>query len=220
MSLSHARTLFTMSRTMEFFSEAELAKELSTPRHQWGKAILKELVDNALDACETAGIAPHITVTEDDRARTLTVQDNGPGLPLAVLEKSLDYTVRVSDKAYYVSPSRGQQGHALKCLWPLPFVVGGQRAPGQVDVSMHGMRYEVRVSVDAIAHFPQLTVTPIPAPEVKSGMAVTIHWPGIVAMGDTALRRLFAFLRRTTCSSAMPCSIRTRRLSMRGQARW
>src|SRR5262245_30287268 len=159
-----ARTMFTINRSMEFFSEAELTREMGADRHAWGRAVLKELLDNSLDACETAGIPPVIVITADESARTLTVQDNGPGLPVEVLTKSLDYTIRVSDKAYYVSPSRGQQGHALKCLWPLPFVAGGQRWPGQVDVRMHGMCYEVRVSVDAIAQKPQLTCTSVPAP--------------------------------------------------------
>jgi DNA topoisomerase VI subunit B len=161
---------------MEFFSEAELTKELGD-RRAWGRAILKELLDNSLDACESAGTPPIITVTADEVAHTLTVQDNGPGLPVAVLEKSLDYTVRVSDKTYYCSPSRGQQGHALKCLWPLPFVLGGQRQPGRVDVATGGVRYDIRVSVDALAQTPRVTLTAVPAPEVKSGTAVTIYWP-------------------------------------------
>ena len=36
------------------------------------------------------------------------VADN-PGLPIAVLDRSLDYLVRISDKAHSVSPSRCQR---------------------------------------------------------------------------------------------------------------
>jgi DNA topoisomerase VI subunit B len=116
MSTTLQRTTFTTSRTLEFFTERELTMQLGVPPDRWGLAILKELIDNALDATEQTDQPPVITVTEDAEAHTLTVQDNGAGLPVATLEKSVDYTVRVSDKAYYVSPSRGQLGNALKCL--------------------------------------------------------------------------------------------------------
>ena len=42
--------------------------------------------------------------------------DFGTGLPVATLERSLDYGVRVSDKAFYVSPTRGQLGLTLMRL--------------------------------------------------------------------------------------------------------
>jgi hypothetical protein len=45
---------------------------------QWPFVILKELVDNALDACEEAGIVPEITVTVDKTG--ITLADNGPDL--------------------------------------------------------------------------------------------------------------------------------------------
>ena len=46
--------------------------------------IVKELVDNALDACEEAGIAPEIDIRVD--AAGITVADNGPGLPAETIE--------------------------------------------------------------------------------------------------------------------------------------
>ncbi len=90
----------------------------------WPLALTKELIDNALDACETASVSPVITVTLD--GASVTVADNGPGLPEATLTKSLDYASRTSDKSYYVSPTRGQLGNALKCMWAGPFVYSGE----------------------------------------------------------------------------------------------
>ena len=37
------------------------------------------------------------------------VADNGPGLPIAVLDRSLDYLIRISDKAHSASRSRRQR---------------------------------------------------------------------------------------------------------------
>jgi DNA topoisomerase VI subunit B len=35
------------------------------PQDQFAGVCLKELVDNALDACETAGVAPEVEVTPE-----------------------------------------------------------------------------------------------------------------------------------------------------------
>src|SRR5262245_16624904 len=108
------REVFETTRQLEYFSEKELSMQLGAAPARWGVVLIKELVDNALDACETARITPEIGITLT--ADGLTVTDNGPGLPPGLIERSLDYDVRVSDKTCYVSPSRGQLGNALKCL--------------------------------------------------------------------------------------------------------
>jgi DNA topoisomerase VI subunit B len=76
------------------------------------------LIDNALDACENAGVAPEIAVDVqyEQGVIRLTVSDNGTGIPAEVVRKVIDYNVRVSDKAAYRSPTRGAQGNALKRL--------------------------------------------------------------------------------------------------------
>src|SRR5262245_10173729 len=125
------RTQFVTNRTMEFFTEKELAMQIGHPRCLWPLALVKELIDNALDACEKQGTLPIIRLLAEPDA--VTVEDNGPGLPPEVIEKSLDYSVRVSDKSYYVSPSRGQLGNALKCVWAAPFVADGNS--GRVKVT-------------------------------------------------------------------------------------
>ncbi len=53
--------------------------------------ILKELVDNALDACEETGTAPVISVKVDETG--ITVTDNGSGIPQSTVEGVLDFTV-------------------------------------------------------------------------------------------------------------------------------
>src|SRR5262245_25158528 len=163
-----------MSRALEFFTERELQMQIGFPRWHWPIALTKELVDNALDACETAGVTPEITVTLD--GHTLIVHDNGPGLPETTLRRSLDYLVRVSDKAHYVSPSRGQLGNALKCVWAAPYVLSARRQ-GRVDVATGGVRYQIDVTVDALAQEPQVCLTAHEDAMIKSGTSITVHWP-------------------------------------------
>lgn len=170
------RETFELSRALEFFTEKELTAQIGFSKPDWPVALLKELLDNTLDACESANIPPVITVELHDDA--LVVADNGPGLPLETLEKSLDYTIRVSDKTGYVSPSRGQQGNALKTLWAAPFVATGT---GLIEVQTAAYRREVRITLDRIAQVPNLELIDTDEPDVKRGTKITLHWRGIAS---------------------------------------
>ena len=176
------RTTFETSRELEFFSEKELQMQIGHERRLWLVALAKELIDNALDACETADIAPEIAVTVEPDA--VSVRDNGPGLPAATLERSLDYLVRVSDKAHYVSPTRGQLGNALKCVWAAPFVVDGEG--GRVEVLTGGRHHTVDVVVDRIGQRPELRHAVGADGLVRNGTLVRLGWPATDSYLDAA----------------------------------
>jgi DNA topoisomerase VI subunit B len=80
------RTAFTTSRVLEYFSEAELMRQIGYGRPLWPLVLVKELIDNGLDACEATDRAPEITVTLDNDA--IAVADNGPGLKPAIIRKA------------------------------------------------------------------------------------------------------------------------------------
>ena len=105
------RTVFSTSRLAEFCSKDELCGRPGTTSLTGRWSSLKELVDNALDAAEEAGIAPVIKVTFDDTG--ITVTDNGPGIAPDAVASILDYSNRTSSREAYVSPTRGAQGNAL-----------------------------------------------------------------------------------------------------------
>jgi hypothetical protein len=96
-----------------------LTAQIGHQRDDWPLVILKELVDNAIDACEEAGIAPVVEVTVD--ADGIAVRDNGPDLPAEVVEDVLDFSIRVSSREAYISPTRGAQGNALKTIVAMPW---------------------------------------------------------------------------------------------------
>jgi DNA topoisomerase-6 subunit B len=95
----------------EFFAKNRHLLGFDNPR----KALLttvKEAVDNALDACEEAGILPeiwvHIETTGDNRYK-VGVQDNGPG----ILKKQIPLVfgkLLYGSKFHRLRMSRGQQG--------------------------------------------------------------------------------------------------------------
>ena len=172
-----ARTTFETSRLLEFFTDKELQMQIGWSQVVWPLALVKELVDNALDACEAADIAPEIVVTVEPDA--VSVQDNGPGLPERTLVRSLDYLTRVSDKTHYVSPTRGQLGNALKCVWAAPYVAAGERA--RVEVVTGGLRHTVEVRLDRIVQAPELRHAAAPDGFVKTGTLVRLQWPGVAS---------------------------------------
>ena len=103
-----ARSTFCTSRLLDFASEKELTAQTGHPPADWPLVVLKELVDNALDACEEAEVQPTIAITVDDDG--ITISDNGPGLPSEVIDGVLDFAVRTSSREAYIAPDRGAQG--------------------------------------------------------------------------------------------------------------
>ena len=78
---------------------------------QWPLVVLKELVDNALDAGEEAEIAPEILVEVSTApgAGLIRISDNGPGISGDVVADILDFETRTLSREAYVSATRGQQ---------------------------------------------------------------------------------------------------------------
>ena len=52
------RTAFRTSRLLDFCSRKELIAQTGHQPDDWPLVVLKELIDNALDACEEGGTAP------------------------------------------------------------------------------------------------------------------------------------------------------------------
>ena len=139
------REVFETSRELEYFSEKELRAQIGHDPSFWPIAILRELIDNSLDACEKTSISPTIEI--DIKDDFITVSDNGTGIPIEIINKSLNYLSRVSDKAYYISPTRGQMGNALKVIYAAPFVTSGN---GYVEIGSHGELHHISITVDRI----------------------------------------------------------------------
>src|SRR5438874_13031639 len=147
------RTTFRTSRLLEFCSKKELVAQTGHPPESWPLVILKELIDNSLDAAEEANTAPMISVSVSDGK--VTVTDNGPGIPDETVAAMLDYSVRVSSREAYVSPTRGAQGNALKTILAMGFALN--RARGETIIETQGIRHRITFSVDQIRQEPVIT---------------------------------------------------------------
>jgi len=147
MTIPLQRTHFSISRAAEYFDAKELQAQTGQPVDKFATVVLKELMDNALDACETAGVAPEISVTvdRDDDRIVIAVVDNGPGLPPDVLARILNFDTRTSDKSRYRSPTRGAQGNALKTIVGIPTALGSDTP---IRIEACGLRHTIAPRVD------------------------------------------------------------------------
>src|SRR5208282_5596043 len=116
------------------------------PVEQWPLVVLKELIDNSLDACEEADIAPVIHAAVNAVTGVITISDNGPGISPETVKRLLDYNVRVSSREAYVSPTRGAQGNALKTLIAMAFALDGDR--GRIIIDSRGVAHKIEFTVD------------------------------------------------------------------------
>ena len=145
------RQVFVTSREREYFEASTLQTQTGQEPEDFAAVVVKELLDDALDAAEKAGVAPRILldVAERDGNLVITVSDNGGGIPPQVVERILNFQVLVSDTAAYVSPTRGQQGNGLKTVIGIPYSLGG-RDP--IVIETQGVRYRIRPTIDAAGY--------------------------------------------------------------------
>ncbi len=107
-SMAKAQRAISVS---EFFAKNRHLLGFDNPR----KALLttvKEAVDNALDACEEAGILPEVEIGIEQMSEThfgVWVQDNGPGIVRSQIP-SIFGRLLYGSKFHRLRMSRGQQG--------------------------------------------------------------------------------------------------------------
>jgi DNA topoisomerase VI subunit B len=166
------RATFKTSRMLDFASQKELIAQIGHSTDAWPVVLEKELLDNGIDGAEEAGTAPVITVTVDRGG--ITVEDNGPGIPADVVEDILDFSVRVSSREAYISPTRGAQGNALKTIVAMPFVLDGHS--GLVEIEAHHARHVIDFGVDRIRQHPTIEHRVEPG-NVATGTRIKVHWP-------------------------------------------
>ena len=137
---------------MEFCTTRELTNQVGHDPTRWPEVVVKELVDNALDAAEEADIAPVIWI--DISGDTITITDNGAGVPDETVVGVLDYTTRTSNKEVYSAPTRSAQGNALKTILAMAFTLHGER--GETIIQSRGIEHRIVFRVDQILLQPKI----------------------------------------------------------------
>ena len=169
------RTTFETSRAAEYFTAEGLTKLTEQSVEDFGSVVLKELGDNALDAAETAGVAPELRI-KCERLWGITrvsVLDNGDGIPPKTVESMQDFSTLTSDKAHYRTPTRGSQGNALKTIIGIPRALDIGDEP--VVIEGRGTQHTIKPVIDA-AGVPRLP-TKVESIDERVGTTVTVPLP-------------------------------------------
>jgi DNA topoisomerase-6 subunit B len=119
---------------------------------------VKEAVDNALDACEEAGILPDILVDVSDEGGgvyRVAVEDNGPGIVQEQLARIFGKLLYGS-KFHKLSQSRGQQGMGISAAGMYAQLTTGQPLHVLSRVQGEARATEMFVSIDTARNRPEL----------------------------------------------------------------
>ena len=118
---------------------------------------VKEAVDNALDACEEAGILPEISVEVDQRdgRSRVVVEDNGPGIVEGQIARIFGKLLYGS-KFHKLSQSRGQQGMGISAAGMYGQLTVGKPIHILSRIEGDALASEVYVSIDTAKNRPDI----------------------------------------------------------------
>lgn len=160
---------FSFNREFDFVRPDGLRRATGRPPHEWDLYIVKELIDNALDAddaqwqddpAKPPSIAIHIEYTRvsPHRSHQLFVQvGNRAIFPVAQLDEIFATKRYTSNKAFIKGLTRGSLGNALKTLLGIPYAlrqrVASDWAPDMNPLALYcaGQKYLPRYIVDSTA---------------------------------------------------------------------
>jgi DNA topoisomerase-6 subunit B len=140
----------------EFFLKNRHLLGFDTPAKALVTAV-KEAVDNALDACEEAGILPEISVQvryRDGKARAV-VEDNGPGIVESQIARIFGKLLYGS-KFHKLSQSRGQQGMGISAAGMYGQLTVGKPLHILSRVEGDELASEIYVSIDTANNRPDI----------------------------------------------------------------
>lgn len=190
----------------EFFLKNRHLLGFDSPRKALLTAV-KEAVDNALDACEEAGILPEISVDLrqlNDRRFRIAVTDNGPGIVRNQIPKIFGKLLYGS-KFHRLRMSRGQQGIGISAAGMYGQLTTGtstrifSMVKGRKDAHALEVQLDTRTNQPTILKdetgpwlpaFPALADEGEPSPPLvtfPSGTAVVIDLEGAYVRGRLSI---------------------------------
>ncbi len=142
--------------------------------------IVKEGVDNALDAAEEARIMPEIFVKVEELEREkykIVIKDNGPGIVKANIPKIFG-TLLYGSKFHRLRQSRGQQGLGVSCA-----VMYSQLTTGEstevISSTGDGKTHKYRIKIDVKNNKPEILSDEVVDMDTWHGVQIMFICEGI-----------------------------------------
>ncbi|MEM3511654.1 MAG: DNA topoisomerase VI subunit B [Candidatus Jordarchaeales archaeon] len=179
-----------------FYRHRELAGFSNPSRATY--MVIREAVENSLDACEEAGILPNIKVSlsyTGDELCHLRVEDNGPGVPPS--EVPFAFGKFLYGSKFGVRQSRGVFGLGITMALLYSQVTSGR--PARIIVSNGGDIFEVKLRIDIEKNMPLV--------EGRKRLANMEEWHGSIVelyfKGDypRAEKRIMEYFKLTSIAS-------------------
>jgi DNA topoisomerase-6 subunit B len=184
-------------------SAAELAKQardisvsefFAKNRHLLGfdnpsKALLttvKEGVDNALDACEEAGILPDVRVEIGQVSETrfrIAIQDNGPGILRKQVPKIFG-SLLYGSKFHRLKQSRGQQGIGISAAGMYGLLTTGKPIAITTRTGKNSEAHYFELVIDTKKNEPKVKCDEVVKWDVEHGTRVEIELEGAYRGGQ------------------------------------
>jgi hypothetical protein len=130
--MNASKTIFQLrSRELDYLQKDWLEKTTGIQAANWDVYVIKELIDNALDADEAAGIEQvkirvNAIYTRDERRNLFSLKidiGNQAPFPADQIENIFDLAYYASSKSGRNIPTRGKQGNALKTIAGIPYAL-------------------------------------------------------------------------------------------------
>ena len=210
---ANAETMASKQREIsvsEFFAKNRHLLGFDNPR----KALLttvKEAVDNALDACEEAGILPDIEVRIEELEAPasasksgkyrVTILDNGPGIVRKQVENIFGKLLYGS-KFHRLKMSRGQQGIGISAAGMYGLMTTGRPMVITTKPRKNKPAHHLELAMDTSKNKPEVTVDietdDFPETSSGTGTRVTIELEGKYVRGKTSVE---AYLEQTAIAN-------------------
>lgn len=159
---------------------------------------VKEAVDNALDACEEAGILPDIDVTitptEHEGEYTLAIEDNGPGV---VKKQMPNIFARLlyGSRFHAIRQSRGQQGIGISAVVLYGQITTGHHAHVTSKIGHGQPAVRMELAIDTKTNQPRTFSTDLEHWEKPNGTRIEVVLKGRYQGGKQSV---FEYLRSTS----------------------
>ncbi|MEM8756610.1 MAG: DNA topoisomerase VI subunit B, partial [Planctomycetota bacterium] len=194
----------------EFFAKNRHLLGFDNPR----KALLttiKEAVDNALDACEEAGVLPDIEVRIEEVSPPasaakagkyrVTVTDNGPGIVRRQVENIFGKLLYGS-KFHRLKMSRGQQGIGISAAGMYGLMTTGKPMVIHTRPKKNKPAHHIELAMDTTKNKPEVTIDvetdDFPETSSGTGTRVALQLEAKYTRGKTSVE---AYLEQTAIAN-------------------
>ncbi|MFX0210039.1 MAG: ATP-binding protein, partial [Candidatus Hodarchaeota archaeon] len=142
------------TRILDYVSMKGLSTLTGCSAEYWDTHCLKELTDNALDACADKDVENpciSISIKTDDMLK-ITVSDNGNDFTYEKVKKISDFSHLYSTKHHVKAPTRGIFGNAMKVLMGIPYAVATEMGKSAHDyplcIRSSNKEYNIKLEIN------------------------------------------------------------------------